>query len=65
MMLLRQNENRKNGDEMKKIFSFIHGKIVNSRLWYNVYYKHTKEHKQNLENTYNRALKRRKEIIGK
>jgi len=43
----------------------LHNKIVNSRLWYHIYYKHTAQHKAELKKVHDEVLRRRKEIIGK
>lgn len=40
-------------------------KLVNSSVWFNIYYKHTTQHKQDLKETRNRVLEIRKKIIGK
>jgi len=34
-------------------------------FWYHVYYKHTKKHKKDMQDTHDRVMKRRLEIIGK
>ena len=39
--------------------------IVNSKLYYHIYYKHTAKHKRDMENTYNRSMEVRNRIIGK
>ena len=31
--------------------------IYNNKLWYHIYYKHTKQHKKDLRDTYNRSVK--------
>jgi len=38
--------------------------LFNSKLWYNMYYKHTKKHKLELKTVREDVLKRRKELIG-
>ncbi len=42
----------------------LYVKVVNSKLWYHMYYKHTKQHKQELASVRQRVLKRRDEILG-
>jgi len=39
--------------------------IIDSKIYYHIYYKHTTKHKKDLEDTYNRVMKTRKEILGK
>lgn len=39
--------------------------LVNSSLWYHLYYKHTKEHKKDRKETTNRVLEIRKKAIGR
>jgi len=38
-------------------------KIVNSWLWFHLYYKHTKQHKKDLKDTYDEVVKRRDKFI--
>ena len=47
------------------MYKKLHIKIVNSWLWYHLYYKHTKRHKLELEEVRNNVLKLRKGIIGR
>lgn len=47
-----------------KIFEKYYIKLINSNFWYHVYYKHTKQHKKDLQDTYNRSIKLRQEMIA-
>jgi hypothetical protein len=40
-------------------------KFLNSWLWFNLYYRHTKKHKSDYTKTRDAVLKKRKEIIGR
>jgi len=39
--------------------------LVNSKLWFHLYYKHTKKHKKEIKDIRDGALKFRKEMLGK
>ena len=39
--------------------------IFNSKIWFHLYYKHTKQHKLDCKLTKDRVLARRRELIGK
>ena len=43
----------------------MYWKIINSSFWYNIYYKNTKEHKKEINDTRNRVLRIRSEILNK
>jgi hypothetical protein len=46
-------------------YNLTMGIIVDSKLYWNLYYKHSKKHKAELKAVRDSVLKRRKEIIGK
>lgn len=46
-------------------YNLFWGPIINSKLYWYLYYKHSKKHKNELKKTYDSVRKRRKEIIGK
>ena len=39
--------------------------IYNTSFWYHIYYKHTSEHKKDLQDTYDRVINEKMRIIGK
>jgi uncharacterized protein with GYD domain len=49
----------------KFILKILPQKFLNSSLYYNIYYKYTKEHLKALEDSKNRVLNIRRKIIGK
>ena len=51
-----------NIDWIKKL---LPQRIINSKIYYHIYYKHTTKHKKDLEDIYNRVMKTRKRILGK
>jgi hypothetical protein len=48
-----------------KLYDKLLIKVVNSALYYHLYYKHTRKHKRELKAVYDGVMKRRKEIIGR
>ena len=42
----------------------LHLKVVNSSFWFNIYYKHTTQHKADLKRVNEGVLRIRKESIG-
>jgi len=43
----------------------LHIKIVNSWIWFHLYYKHTKQHKNDLDRTRDEIIARRDHFLGK
>jgi hypothetical protein len=39
------------------MFNSLRNRFVNSWVWFHIYYKHTKEHKQNIADTIARVMK--------
>ena len=39
-------------------------KLYQTSFWHHVYYKHTKKHKREMQETQDRVLKLRKSILG-
>lgn len=47
------------------IIQLLPQQIIDSKIYYHIYYKHTTKHKKDLEDIYNRVMKTRKRILGK
>ena len=50
---------------MKQLLRFIYINIIDSHLWYHLYYKHTAKHKKECKDTKDRVLEIRMKTIGK
>ncbi len=43
----------------------LHVKVLASSFWHNIYYKHTKKHKNDMKRTSEKSYAIRKKILGK
>ena len=69
MMLLRSNENQKKEDNqmlriLKQTYWFIYDMITSSELYFNMYYKHTKQHKKDINKIKEHTIKLKKELFN-